>query len=74
MAKPRTIDTHTHILTQETAALLRKAASKVPVTITPTDAESAALDVRENTGPGPLAARGTIGERQISSSPHRALI
>ena len=45
MAKPRTIDTHTHILTQETAALLRKAASKVPVTITPTDAESAALDV-----------------------------
>jgi aminocarboxymuconate-semialdehyde decarboxylase len=45
MAKLRTIDTHTHILTQETAALLSKAAPKVPVTITPADAESAALDV-----------------------------
>ena len=45
MAKPRTIDTHTHILTQETAALLSKAAPKIPVTITPTDAEAAALDV-----------------------------
>ena len=45
MSKVRTIDTHTHILTQETAALLRKAAPKVPVTITPDDAESAALDV-----------------------------
>ena len=41
--KPRTIDTHTHILTQETAALLTKAGAKV--TITPDDAESAALDV-----------------------------
>ena len=45
MSKLRTIDTHTHILTQETAALLSKAAPKVPVTITPTDAELAALDV-----------------------------
>jgi aminocarboxymuconate-semialdehyde decarboxylase len=45
MSKARTIDTHTHILTQETAALLRKAAPKIPVTITPDDAESAALDV-----------------------------
>jgi aminocarboxymuconate-semialdehyde decarboxylase len=45
MSKARTIDTHTHILTQETAALLSKAAPKVPVTITPIDAESAALDV-----------------------------
>ncbi len=45
MAKPRTIDTHTHILTQETAAMMSKAAPKVPVTITPTDAELAALDV-----------------------------
>jgi aminocarboxymuconate-semialdehyde decarboxylase len=41
--KPRTIDAHTHILTQETAALLSKAGAKV--TITPDDAESAALDV-----------------------------
>ena len=44
MSNVRTIDTHSHILTLETAALLSKA--KVPVTITPTDAESAALDVR----------------------------
>ncbi len=45
MSKLRTIDTHTHILTEETAALLSKAAPKVPVTITPMDAENAALDV-----------------------------
>ncbi|MGH6726859.1 MAG: amidohydrolase family protein [Pseudolabrys sp.] len=45
MSKVRTIDTHTHILTQETAALLSKAAPKVPVTITPDNAEWAALDV-----------------------------
>ncbi len=43
MATVRAIDTHTHILTQETAALLTKAGVKV--TITPDDAESAALDV-----------------------------
>jgi len=43
MATVRTIDTHTHILTQETAGLLTKAGVKV--TITPDDAESAALDV-----------------------------
>jgi aminocarboxymuconate-semialdehyde decarboxylase len=43
MTKPRTIDTHTHILTLETAALLTKAGVKV--TITPDDAESAAFDV-----------------------------
>lgn len=42
-SKLRTIDTHTHILTLETAALLTKAGAKV--TITPDDAESAALDV-----------------------------
>ena len=41
----RTIDTHTHILTAETAALLSKAAPKVPVTITSTDKDFAALDV-----------------------------
>jgi len=39
----RTIDVHTHILTQDTAALLRQAGVKV--TITPDDAENAALDV-----------------------------
>jgi aminocarboxymuconate-semialdehyde decarboxylase len=45
MSKVRTIDTHTHVLTQETAALLSKAVPKVPVTITPIDQESATLDV-----------------------------
>jgi aminocarboxymuconate-semialdehyde decarboxylase len=42
MTKLRTIDTHTHILTQETAALLTKAGAKV--TITPDDAELSTLD------------------------------
>jgi len=41
----RTIDTHTHILTPETAALISKAAPKAAVTITPTDNDFAALDV-----------------------------
>ena len=45
MSGVRTIDTHTHILTQETAALLSKAAPKTPVTITPADKDFAALDV-----------------------------
>jgi predicted TIM-barrel fold metal-dependent hydrolase len=44
MSKLRTIDTHTHILTQETAALLSKGG--VEVTITPDDAEAASLDVK----------------------------
>ena len=43
MATMRTIDTHTHVLTQETAVLLTKAGVKV--TITPDNAENAALDV-----------------------------
>jgi aminocarboxymuconate-semialdehyde decarboxylase len=43
MVTTRTIDIHTHILAQETAALLSQAGAKV--TITPDDAESAALDV-----------------------------
>jgi aminocarboxymuconate-semialdehyde decarboxylase len=41
----RTIDTHTHILTLETAALIGKAALKATVTITPNDKDFAALDV-----------------------------
>jgi aminocarboxymuconate-semialdehyde decarboxylase len=45
MSKVRTIDTHSHVLTQQTAALLRKEAPKVPVTITPIDEASATLDV-----------------------------
>jgi aminocarboxymuconate-semialdehyde decarboxylase len=43
MAKLRTIDTHTHILTLETSALLTKAGAKVA--ITPDNAEWAAFDV-----------------------------
>jgi aminocarboxymuconate-semialdehyde decarboxylase len=45
MSQARTIDVHTHVLTEETAALLRKEAPKVPVTITPIDADNATLDV-----------------------------
>jgi aminocarboxymuconate-semialdehyde decarboxylase len=45
MSKSRTIDVHTHVLTEETAALLRKEAPKVPVTITPIDETAAVLDV-----------------------------
>lgn len=45
MNKVLTIDTHTHVLTEETAALLRKEAPKVPVTITAVDAASATIDV-----------------------------
>ncbi len=48
MSAARTIDVHTHILTQETAALLRKAAPKVPVIITPIDAAAATVDVGGN--------------------------
>jgi aminocarboxymuconate-semialdehyde decarboxylase len=43
MAAGRIIDIHTHVLTQETAALLTKAGVKV--TITPDDAEKATLEV-----------------------------
>jgi len=43
MSGPRTIDIHTHILTQGTAALLTRAGVKV--TITPDDADKAVLDV-----------------------------
>ena len=42
---PRTIDTHSHILTLETAALISKAAPKSPVTITPYDDTNAELKV-----------------------------
>jgi aminocarboxymuconate-semialdehyde decarboxylase len=41
----RTIDTHTHILTQETAALIGKAAAKAQVTITRQDDDFSTLDV-----------------------------
>ncbi len=45
MSQLRTIDTHSHILTLETAALLTKAAPKTPVTITPFDKDNAELKV-----------------------------
>lgn len=45
MNAPRTIDTHTHVLTEETAALLRKEAPKAPVSIAPIDDTAATLDV-----------------------------
>jgi aminocarboxymuconate-semialdehyde decarboxylase len=41
----RTIDTHTHVLTAETAALLTKEVSQVPVTITDIDKDIALFDV-----------------------------
>ena len=41
----RTIDVHTHILTDETAALLSKEPGSAHVTITPIDSASATLDV-----------------------------
>jgi aminocarboxymuconate-semialdehyde decarboxylase len=41
----RTIDTHTHILTEETMALLRKESPKAAVSIGPLDSESVTLDV-----------------------------
>jgi aminocarboxymuconate-semialdehyde decarboxylase len=45
MSAPRSIDTHTHVLTEETIALLNKEAPKVPVTITPIDADNTVLAV-----------------------------
>ncbi len=45
MSRMRTIDVHTHVLTEETAALLRKEAPKVPVTFKPIDDDNVVLDV-----------------------------
>jgi aminocarboxymuconate-semialdehyde decarboxylase len=45
MGRVRTIDTHTHVLTEETIALLRKEVPKLPVTLTPIDKDFAVLDV-----------------------------
>ena len=42
--KLRTIDTHTHILTDETCALLRSEARGTAVSITPIDDASASLE------------------------------
>jgi aminocarboxymuconate-semialdehyde decarboxylase len=45
MTAPRSIDVHTHILTEETAALMSKEAPSVPVIIKPIDGENALLEV-----------------------------
>jgi aminocarboxymuconate-semialdehyde decarboxylase len=45
MNAPRSIDVHTHVLTEETIALLNKEAPKVPVTMTPIDADNTVLSV-----------------------------
>ncbi|HVV61042.1 MAG TPA: amidohydrolase family protein [Pseudolabrys sp.] len=45
MSSQRTIDTHTHILTEETMALLRKESPKAAVNIAPLDKEAVTLDV-----------------------------
>jgi aminocarboxymuconate-semialdehyde decarboxylase len=43
--KPRAIDVHTHVLTEETIGLLQKEAPSIGLKLTPIDAESATLDV-----------------------------
>jgi aminocarboxymuconate-semialdehyde decarboxylase len=45
MTDTRTIDTHTHVLTEETIALLNKEVPKVPVTLEPIDADNTILTV-----------------------------
>jgi aminocarboxymuconate-semialdehyde decarboxylase len=45
MSQPRTIDTHTHILTDETMRLLAKEAPKLAPRLTQYDAENGELDV-----------------------------
>ena len=44
MNRPRTIDVHTHVLTEETIALLQKEAPKIAPKMTPIDADSAVLE------------------------------
>lgn len=45
MSQVRTIDVHTHVLTEETVLLLNREVPKVPISITPIDHASAVLDV-----------------------------
>jgi aminocarboxymuconate-semialdehyde decarboxylase len=45
MAGPRTVDTHTHVLTEETMALLNKELPKAAVKLTPIDKDFATLEV-----------------------------
>jgi aminocarboxymuconate-semialdehyde decarboxylase len=45
MSQPRTVDIHTHILTEETIRLLQKEAPKVAPKLTPIDADNAVVEV-----------------------------
>ncbi len=45
MTRPRTIDIHTHILTEETIGLLAREAPWISPKLTPIDADSAVLDI-----------------------------
>src|SRR3982751_2666903 len=45
MNETRTIDAHTHVLTEETIALLQKEAPKIAPRMTPIDADNAVLEV-----------------------------
>src|SRR5688572_27376760 len=45
MAGPRTVDTHTHVLTEETMALLNKELPKAAIKLTPIDQDFATLEV-----------------------------
>jgi len=45
MSQVRTVDVHTHVLTEETVLLLNREVPKVPISITPIDQLSAVLDV-----------------------------
>jgi aminocarboxymuconate-semialdehyde decarboxylase len=45
MSRPHTIDTHTHVLTEETVALLNKATPMAAIKLTPIDKNFAALEV-----------------------------
>jgi aminocarboxymuconate-semialdehyde decarboxylase len=64
MSKTRTIDTHAHVLTEETMALLRKAAPKVGPKMTPIDAENAMLEVA-GVGYKPFPRGGWDVERRL---------
>jgi aminocarboxymuconate-semialdehyde decarboxylase len=59
----RTIDTHTHILTEETAALLNKEAPKLGVRITRNDAETAILQAGKTVYPVYPTGGFDIGRR-----------
>ena len=45
MSRPRAIDTHTHILAEETIGLLQREAPSLNLKLTPIDAEAAVLEV-----------------------------